>query len=143
MKKPTQRKAADLQHPKGTYKAWNGDVRQRGSTRWNGAPAMEDQGFATRGLVTVTHATTPQEPWKAKPVRTVGAVQPPSNGGRMHYERPLSLDTDTNRIVRGHHPTVRRWLGVLEEFGQAPADVLAALRYVGLIETSSSTQSGD
>ena len=93
--------------------------------------------------VYTTHATTNPEPWRVRDRRTVGAVQPPPNGGRMHYERPLALDTDLGRIVRGHAPTVYRWLGVLEEYGRAPADILAALRHAGYIETSSSTQSGD
>ena len=49
MKKPPLKKAADLEHPKTTtYKGPNGDIRKKRSTRWNGAPQMDDQGFASR-----------------------------------------------------------------------------------------------
>ena len=57
--KPKPRKPSDLQHPKGTRKAWNGDKRKPRSTRWNGAPDYEDPGFATRGGCRVVEGTRP------------------------------------------------------------------------------------
>ena len=59
MKRPEPKKPSDLQHPKGTYKAWNGDSRKARSTRWTGSPEMDDKGFTSRG-VTVTEGTKPQ-----------------------------------------------------------------------------------
>ena len=59
MKRPPIKKASDLQHPKGTYKAWNGDERKSRSNRWTGSPEMDDKGFTSRG-VTVTEGTKPQ-----------------------------------------------------------------------------------
>ena len=63
--KPSRKKAADLAHPKAdTYVAWNGDIRKKGSTRWNGQPDLEDRGFdsrrAEKGL-TITDGTTAHE----------------------------------------------------------------------------------
>ena len=48
--RPPKKTAEDLEHPSAnTYVAWNGDVRQkRSKTRWNGAPDIEDKGFAAR-----------------------------------------------------------------------------------------------
>lgn len=65
MKRPEPRKPADLIHPKGDVKAWNGDTRKARSTRWNGAPDMEDTGFTSRG-VTTTEGTRP--PSNVRPV---------------------------------------------------------------------------
>ena len=59
MKRPEPKKPSDLQHPKGTYKAWNGDERKARSNRWTGSPEMDDKGFTSRG-VTVTEGTKPQ-----------------------------------------------------------------------------------
>ena len=87
MKKPEPKQPSDLQHPKGDYVAWNGDVRRRGSTRWNGAADMEDQGFATRGLVTVTYADGAPLKQHPKHKQHIHAVKP-SKDGRMGYQRP-------------------------------------------------------
>ena len=63
--KPPKKSAKDLVHPKAdTYVAFNGDVRKKRSTRWNGAPDHEDKGFASRRAergLTITDGTTPHE----------------------------------------------------------------------------------
>ena len=93
--------------------------------------ALEQRSGYFGDNVSVTHATTPQEPWKAKPVRTVGAVQPPANGGRVAYSKPLNLSDNVTQILGGYTPAIRRWTGLLNDGIPVPFDVAVALRYVG------------
>ncbi len=46
--------------PNTQYVAWNGDIRDK-PTRWNGASDMEDQGFMSRGIHSISQPP-PEEP---------------------------------------------------------------------------------
>lgn len=96
MQKPEPLKPSQLQHPKAsTYKAWNGDERKKASTRWNGAPEMEDKGFASRGVHTVsrnlpqTNLKPMQSPRRAQPVPE-GHVFDPMTRSSKPIPKPLT-----------------------------------------------------
>ena len=88
MRTPKKLSSEDLQHPKAEVKGWNGDKRKKG-TRWNGDSDMEDTGFMSRGV----HSVTP-------PINTETAPralqQPPSS---IAYERPYSHLTDGQKAL--------------------------------------------
>ena len=101
MRKPKKLSSEDLQHPKGQQKAWNGDVRQPRSSRFNGDAEFSDRGFMSRGV----HSVTP--PIASEPAP--GSLRKPPSS--IHYERPYSHLTDAqkvayNRELRDNAPEV-------------------------------------
>lgn len=101
MRKPKKLSSEDLQHPKGQQKAWNGDVRQPRSSRFNGDAEFSDRGFMSRGV----HSVTP--PIATEPAR--GTLQSPPTS--IRYEKPYSHLTDAqkalyNRSLRDNKPEV-------------------------------------
>ena len=109
--KPKPRKPSDLQHPKGTRKAWNGDKRKPRSTRWNGAPDYEDPGFATRGGCRVVEGTRPpsglKHPVGAPPLaRDMEPLQPLFGASQPLTEatnEPFDLGALTAKQLRSLH----------------------------------------
>lgn len=89
MKKPKKLTSKDLQHPKGEQKAWNGDTRKPRTSRWNGAPDMDDVGFMSRGVHSVTPPIASETP--SRPLQS-----PPSS---ITYERPYSHLTDAQKVA--------------------------------------------
>lgn len=131
MKRPPKLTKEQLEHPKAdTYVAWNGDVRKKRSTRWNGSPDMEDRGFVERGLVTVTSKNLDPTPWNHKPGR-IHAVQPHPNGGRVNYSKPIGSMNDLEKVLAGHWPSIRRWRECLAEGEPLPYDVAIAMHWCG------------
>lgn len=89
MQLPEPRKPSDLQHPKGTVKAWNGEERKPRSTRWNGEPDYEDPGFATRGGCRVVEGTRPPSGLKYPVASPGGPVEAPPMSRDLEPMQPL------------------------------------------------------
>ncbi len=103
MKSPKKLSSEDLQHPKGQQKGWNGDTRKPRTSRWNGAPDMDDTGFMSRGV----HSVTPPIP--TAPETTPGTIQSPPTS--VAYGKPYDLLDDRqkalhNRSLRDNKPEV-------------------------------------
>ena len=90
-------------------------------------PANTDN---STGYARSVSGTEDPTPWNNKRKPLGGACKPLTNGGRMGYTRPIQLDTDANKIIRGHTPSLRRWCSLLAEGVPVPLEVAAALRYV-------------
>ena len=83
--------------PETQYIAWNGDVREK-PTRWNGDSDMEDIGFMSRGIRTVTGTTAPTN---VKQGARPAAVTP---GGPINYSpfgpQPVRKPVEEPQIKR-------------------------------------------
>ena len=110
--KPKPLRPDQLKHPKDPGKRWNGEVREKAFSSFNGNSEWEDKGFSQRresqGL-TVTHGTT--VPDHQKPVNrqtAVGAIQPVpadhiySSQLRRAVPNPPPLTDRQKRQKKGH-----------------------------------------
>ena len=103
MKAPKKLSSKDLQHPKGEQKGWNGDTRKPRTSRWNGSPDMDDTGFMSRGVHSVT------APILTASERAPGTLRKPPSS--VNYSRPYEHMTDVqkvayNRELRDNKPEV-------------------------------------
>ena len=91
-------------------------------------PANTD---SSTGYATSVAGTDDPTPWNNKRKPLGGACKPIPNGGRVGYTKPIALDSDANKIIRGHTPSLRRWCSLLAEGVPVPLEVAAALRHAG------------
>ena len=80
--------------------------------------------------VKVVSGTADPTPWNHKKKPLGGACKPIPGGGRMGYTRPIHMETDANKVILGHTPSLQRWMSLLEEGIPVPLEVAAALRWV-------------
>ena len=91
--------------PETQYVAWNGDIRDK-PTRWNGDSDMEDQGFMSRGVTSVSvPPRTEEEDAKDRKVfmASRGACKPTPEGHVYSpYSRPPKPTAEDPKITKAN-----------------------------------------